>query len=575
MEIAPAEALGNREFNADRPSRTAIAISPDGNTVVFSARRGNVLQLYRRALDRSESVAMPGTEGAIGPFFSPDGQWVGFWAQGKLKKVSLGGGPASTVCTPPQSPSPPWGASWGSAGTIVFVQGDLMQVPAAGGTPQTLLKHDPAKNESFSTPAFLPDGKTLLFTVRPSNNWEEAQVVARRVDSGAQSVLFKGGADARYVPTGHLVYMQNAALMAVPFDARRLELTGSPVAILDGVMQAVNERNAGAETGMGQFAISASGNLVYATGGIFPPQINTLLSVDRKGASTELKTPPAGYLGLRISPDGQKLAVFKLGATSRAADVWVLDTSRGTSARLTSEGSNDWPLWSPDGKRILFTGVADRQIMSVAADGSGATEPAMKEKAEAIPASWSADGKWLAYLVFRDGRDQIWTSPMSAEGEPKPFLASPNFSYTHATFSPDGRWIAYGSNESGANEVYVQAFPGPGEKHSISNGGGTEPLWNPNGRELFYTVGAVGNKPKMMAVDIAPGVSFKAGPPHLLFEGTWGNTTPLRDYDIAPDGQHFIMARGDEVPDQKVTRLNVVLNWFDELKKRAPRAADK
>jgi serine/threonine-protein kinase len=575
MEIAPAEALGNREFNADRPSRTAIAISPDGNTVVFSATRGSVLQLYRRALDRPEAVAMPGTEGAFGPFFSPDGQWVGFWAAGKLKKVPLGGGPASTICTPPPSLATPWGASWSSAGTIVFIEGDLMQVPAAGGTPQTLLKPDAAKGENFSTPAFLPDGKTLLFTVRSSDNWEDARIIARRLDSGAQSVLFKGGADARYVPTGHLVYMQNAVLMAVPFDARRLELTGSPVAILDGVMQAVNEPNAGAETGMGQFAISASGRLVYASGGIFPPRIDALFSVDRKGAPTELKAPRAGYGGLRISPDGQKLAVFKLAATSRAADVWVLDTSRGTSARLTSEGANFCPLWSPDGKRILFAGGADRQIMSVAADSSSAIEPAMKEKADAIPASWSADGKWLAYVVFGDGHFQIWIRPMSGEGGPKPFLESQQFSYTHATFSPDGRWIAYQSNESGAAEVYVQAFPGPGEKHSISNGGGGQPAWNPNGRELFYTARADGNKQKMMAVDITPGVLFKAGTPHLLFEGPWQSSNPVRDYDITPDGQHFIMARQEEFPDQKVTRLNVVLNWFDELKKRAPRAADK
>ena len=578
MDIAPAEALGgNREFNTDHPSRPAIAISPDGNTVVFSARRGGVFQLYKRTMDRLEAAAMPGTEGAIGPFFSADGQWIGFWARGKLMKISLNGGPAAAICDVLPGGAI-WGASWSVANSIVFAVArgtSLMQVPAVGGTPQTLLRSDTAKGEIYASPEFLPDGKTLLFTVRTSDNWEEAQIVVRRLDTGLQRTLFKGGADARYVPTGHLVYMLNAVLMTVPFDARTLELTGPRVAILDGVMQGVNEPNTSAETGMGQFAISASGSLIYASGGIFPPWPAELVSVDRKGTQKELKAPRENaYYNLRLSPDGQRLAVARPSATSRLTDIWVVDMSRGTLTRLTSQGTNSQPLWSPDGKRILFGGgIAGQQIFSVAADGSGAVEPVVTSKNLVRPASWSRDGKWLAYLEYRDGNYQIWTRPMSGEGEPRQFLSSPRFSYTDAEFSPDGRWMVYVSNESGANEVYVQAFPGPGDRHQISSrGGNSNPMWAPNGRELFYTGRKVGENGPMMAVDVAQGAAFKAGTPHMLFEGSWQVSAVVRSYDMTPDGQHFVMSRPGEIPDQKVTKLNVVLNWFDELRKRAPRS---
>jgi len=345
------------------------------------------------------------------------------------------------------------------------------------------------------------------------------------------------------------------------------------VATVDGVMQAVNEPNSFFETGMGQFAISASGSLVYASGGIFPLLLYTLVSVDRKGAQTELNAPKGGYFGLRISPDGQRLAVSKFSGTSRASDIWVLDTSRGTSTRLTSQGTDFWPLWSPDGKRILYMGgTGGLQILSVLADGSGAIEPVTTGKAE--PASWSADGKWLAYLEYRDGLYQIWTRPMSGGGEPKQVSARPGFHYMDAEFSPDGRWMAYSSNESGASEVYVQAFPGPGDKYPISTGGGFNPVWGRNGRELFYLTPAGRGKLRMVAVDIQPGATFQAGPPRVLIEGLWPwlKTAPLRSYDITPDCQHFIMARPEEIPDQRVTKLNVVLKWFDELKKRAPRS---
>ncbi|MGD1095305.1 MAG: hypothetical protein ABSB35_25345 [Bryobacteraceae bacterium] len=514
-----------------------------------------------------------GTEGAEEPFFSPDGKSVAFFAGGKLKKIAMSGGPPVTICDLPGTRFAAFGASWSSTDDIVFAVGSagLMHVPAGGGTPQVLLKSDPAKPaETYSSPQFLPGEKNLLFTVRASDNWDEAQVIARRLDTGDQRTLIKGATDARYVPTGYLVYMQNAVLMAAPFDAGRAQLTGSPVAMLDGVMQSVNMPNATYESGMGQFAFSASGSLIYASGGIAPFTGGILVRVDRQGVPTELKTPKGRYLHGRVSPDGQRFAASRGAETNRTSDIWTIDINTGSSTRLTSDGAGGLLLWSPDGKRIIFRGK-NGQLLSIAADGSGSVE-SVTASTSAIPASWSGVGRRLAYLELHDGQNQIWTRPMPGPGEPQRFAES-RFRLWDADFSPDGHWITYSTNESGTDEVYVQAFPS-GEKHRISTAGGVNPAWARNGRELFYIQPArSADKDAMMAVDFAMGGTYKIGAPHQLFEGPLDVTAPTRNYDVTPDG-HFIMLRSsEEPPDQSVTKLNVVLNWFDELKKRAPRSA--
>jgi len=575
MDIAPAEMLGGTASLVSRPSRTAIAFSPDGRTVVFSASRGNITQLYRRALDSSQAAAMPGTENAVYPFFSPDGEWLGFQAGNKLMKISMNGGPPEIVC---DLTGFIFGASWGSANTIVFaspVGTGLMRVAAAGGAPQMLLRADSAKGEVYSSPEWLPDEKTILFTVRTSDDWNDARIVARRLDTGQQHELIRG-ADPRYIPTGHLIFMRNAVLMAVPFDDRRGQLTGQPVALLEGVMQAVDTISTGSETGMGQFAVSSTGNLIYASGGIYQKPVFTLVRVDRKGAMTELSERRATYLGLRVSPDGQKLAYMAPPDNSLRSDVWSYDMLQGPGTRLSSQGNNDWPIWPPDGKRLLFASGhrGNLTIVSVAADGSDAAEPLFTKgqaSGDEYPASLSPDGKWLAYIMFNNGNFQIWVRPTNGEGEPRQFPGS-RFSLMDAEFSPDGRWMTYSSNESGAPEIYVQAFPGPGEKHRVSTNGGRNPVWARNGRELFYLVPVGTGRLRMMEVDVVPGDTFKAGTPRVLFEGNWQLSQPMRSYDITPDGKYFIMARTEPLPDQRVTRLNVVLNWFDEVRKRAPRS---
>jgi serine/threonine-protein kinase len=574
MDTAPAQMLGPEE-QCCRPSYTSLALSPDGRTVVFGgvAASSNPVQaqLYKRTLDKGSAVGLAGTEGANQPFFSPDGEWVGFSAGGKLKKVSLAGGPPVTICdVPADAPhSGIWGASWSTNGAIVFAHQDkgLMDVPSSGGTPKLLAQSSQAN--LYSAPEFLPDGKTVLLTLRTSD-WESAQIVARRVDTGEQRVLLKGGASARYVPTGHLVYLQSGVLMAIPFDARRLQLTGPPVALIDGVMQSINMDSVDLESGIGQFAISRSGNLIYADGGVHPLFSSTLVRVDRKGVATPLNAPSAKpYAQPRLSPDGSRLAV-SVQRENIAADIWVLDPKAKTGTRLTSHGINFYPLWSPDGKRILYSGGSGRmQLLEVPSDGSGGGEPVMSGLTLLVPASWPAEGLPLVYLAGQE-HWEIWSRPMSRAGKPKRFLET-GFQLPDAELSADGRWIAYVSNESGAEEIYVQAFPGPGEKHRISTAGGLNPAWARNGRELFYLEPQASGSVTMMAVDFAAGSAFHAGAPHTLFEGHFRRAHPRRNYDVDPDGQHFIMLRPAEtLHEEHVSRLNVVLHWSEELKRRAP-----
>jgi len=327
-------------------------------------------------------------------------------------------------------------------------------------------------------------------------------------------------------------------------------------------MQSVNMPNGGYENGMGQYAVSASGDLIYVPGGVSPSFLYSLVRVDRKGVETEIGAPKAGYGGPRVSPDGQRLVTGRGRDNSRISDIWVVDLSNGSSTRVTNnpEGAG-YPIWSPDGKRIL---VGD---LSIASDGSGATEK-LNLPGVMFPSSWVGDQ--IAYLQLQtvpSRQMQVWTKSTSGQSEAKRFSES-QASLRDPSLSPDGHWMVYTSNESGDSAVYVQAFPS-GEKHKVSSDRATNPVWARNGRELFYLAFDQTSKVTVMAVDFTPGGAFKAGAPHALFSGEYAVTTPLRNYDVTPDG-HFIMTRVLPPPDQRVTKMNVVLNWFDELKNRAP-----
>ena len=509
----------------------------------------------------------------ISPFFSPDGQWVGFATRNKLKKVALSGGPPIELCDMTVAGAF-YGASWGTAGVIAFSSPGLRTVSESGGTPD-----QPLPNIGALAPAMLPDGQTVLFTEVLSNGkWESAHVDAINLKTKQRKTLLTNAADARYSATGHLVFMRNAALLAVPFDAIRVEVTGAAVPLLAGVMQSTNAPNSAGETGMGQFAVSASGTLIYAAGDRFPSQTSTLVRVDRKGAETTL-AEIKGYLGrLRLSPSGTRVVAFQTGDGSRASDLWMYEIPSGTPTRLTATGEARWPLFSADGKSVTFEAYGTSPgIYSLALGGGNAPQIVMdgKDNRGLTAASWSTYGKWLAYLQYVNvggGIRQIFVRPVrdsTLGGEPRRFSPS-TFNQTHADFSPDGHWIAYVSPESGTSEVYVQPFPGPGEKHRISTAGGTSPAWSRNGRELFYLrQPSRASTSSMMTVDVSTTGDFKAGVPRLLFEGPYLGSTPLRSYDVTADGQ-FIMSREQRPPDQPVTRLNVVLGWAETLSARAP-----
>jgi serine/threonine-protein kinase len=539
-----------------------VALSPDGTHLVYAAIQGGAQQLYLRAMDSLETRPIPGTEGAINPFFSPDGQWLGFFAVNKLKKVSVSGGAAMTL----GDALAPRGASWGSQGMIAFAPttfSALQQVPNAGGAPQPLTRVEKGEN-THRWPEFLPGGKALVFAAAQTNsNWTNAQVAVQSVGTGERRNLIQG-TYPRYAPSGHLIYAQGGSLMAVPFDLQRLAATGGAVPAVEGVLQSPS-------SGAAQYSFSTTGSLVYASGGLHATQ-RRFVWVDRKGVEQALPASAHPYRSPRLSPDGRRLAVT---IEESESNVWLYELARDTLTRLTFQGNiNLVGAWTPDGKRIAFQSSKEGpgNLFWQLADGSGGLERLATSDYPQTPNSWSADGQLLAFIENNPATGyDIWVlrmgDPSAGSGQVRkaqPFLRTP-FNESAPRFFPDGRWLAYTSNESGRFEIYVQPYPGPGGKWQISTEGGTEPVWNPNGRELFYRSGD-----KMMAVDIATQPGFAAGTPRTLFEGRYEPTpATFPNYDVSPDGQRFLMLKPTEQA-QAPTQINVVLNWFEELKRRVP-----
>ena len=542
-----------------------MALSPDGTQLAYVARQNGNQQLYLRAMDSQDAKPIPGTEGAVNPFFSPDGQWVGFFAGGNLKKVSVSGGAAMTLAIAALAR----GASWGSQRMIAFsptTDGALQQMPDAGGTPQLLTRLGKG-DISQRWPEFLPGGKAVIFAASANtSNWANAQVAVQSLVTGERRNLIQGGTNPRYAPSGHLVYSQGGSLMAVPFDPQRLAVTGPPVAVIERVLQS-------SVIGVAQYSFSSTGSVVYIPGGIQSAQ-SRLVWVSRNGAAQPLVAPVRPYRGPRLSPDGRRVAV---AIEEQETQTWLYDLSQETLTRLTFEGSANYnPVWTPDGKRIAFNSNKEGVPVNLfwqLADGSGGLERLTTNQYGQAPMSWSPDGQVLAFIEINPttGRD-IWTLQMGEAsvgsrrvGKAQPFLRTPS-TESAPRFSPNGRWLAYSSDESGRFEIYVQPYPGPGGKWQISTEGGTEPVWNPNGRELFYRSGD-----KMMAVFVTTQPSFSVAKPKMLFEGPFEPApTTFPNYDVSPDGQRFLMLEPSEQGQAAPTQINVVLNWFEELKRRVP-----
>jgi Tol biopolymer transport system component len=466
------------------------------------------------------------------------------------------------------------GGSWGEDGTIVFapdVRVSLSKVSSAGGTPQPLIVLDKQTGEITQRwPQVLPGGKSVLFTSsKTGGNYEDADMVVYSIASGQRKVVQHGGSHARYLPSGHLVYLHQGTLFAVPFDLKRLEVTGQPVPVLEGVVTVPGN-------GGGQFSFSETGNLVYVAGrgGI---QNKSVYWMDQQGKFTPLREIPADYYQPAFSPDGKRLALGMFDGKSTAA-VWVYEWDRDILTRLTfSDYDDNYPVWTPDGQRITYTshGTGEFALYWKRADGSGEPLRLAAGKAVKYPHSWRLDGKVLAFEQLNpDTSWDIMTLAVEGDeksgwkvGEPKPFLNTP-FAERNPAFSPDGRWVAYSSDESRNFEVYVRPFPGPGGKWEISTGGGDYPTWSRNGKELFYCM----EDGKIMVANYATsGDSFHADKPQLWSPGQINCSSFALDFDLHPDGKRFAVLRAGgtgEVP--KVDKVSFIFNFFDELRRKVP-----
>jgi len=544
----------------------SIAISPDGTRVAFAGNRDGRTQVYLRQFGQLEIKPIQGTLGGTGPIFSYDGKWLAFHHVGSrtFKKVALSGGAPVTMF--------PYEAggdgSWERDDTIIYhaqYPGAILRTAAAGGSTRVLTKLELNKEEKLHTcPQLLPGGKALLFTSVRSGmeTYDDARIEAQVLSTGERRVLVEGGICGQYSPTGHLVYARSGTLLAIPFDPKRLTVTGSPVPVLEGVSM-------GLATGSAQFALSASGTLAYGAGTALGGN-RTVVWVDRQGNVERVPLPPRCYLHPRISPDGQKIAIEVEGPTH---DFYVHELGRGVLTRMTLDGSSHWPVWTPDGQRISFRiwGQGGFTMWWMPADRSAAPERLTNIGIMQSPASWTPDGKVLAFTqVSPDTGPDVYVLPLD-DPQRKPIpLAHSKFAEGSPRFSQDGHWIAYTSNESGRNEIYVQSYPGPGPKIQVSTEGGSDAVWKPAGDELYYR-----NRTKMMAVAVKTKPSFVPGAPRVLFEGVYAEGTSSAcgppgptssNYDVSANGERFLMIKDSET-DSVATQVNVILNWSEELKR--------
>ena len=529
-----------------------LAISPDGTRLVYSANQ----QLYLRTMDQMEATPLRGTEGGHTPFFSPDSEWVGFQSQAELKKIPIGGGAPVSLC----NANLIYGARWGADDTIVFGQPGIgiLQVSANGGTPEVLVPLE-APGETIYGPQVLPGGNAVLFTHRVGSTWDDAHIVVYSLESGERKVLIDGGGDARYVPSGHLVYVLGETLFAVRFDVDRLEVIGGSVPMVEGVMGSLGSR------GAAQFSFSDTGSLVYLSG--LALDNRTLVWVGRDGREEPLTAEPRRYTYPRMSPDGTQLA---LDVRDQENDIWIWHFERETLTRFTfGAGSEHYPAWTPDGRRVAFDSTRDgpRNIYWKSADGTGVVEQLTESEMAPTPYTFSPDGE---RLVFRETEPGAGPSVgvLLRDGSSEKLLSA-EYNQINAEISPDGGFLAYQSNESGRDEIYVRPFPDvEAGRWQISASGGTQPLWARDGQELFYR--APGGE--LVAVRIRTDPSFVPSKAevvvseHSYFAGLSGRT-----YDISPDGTRFLMIKvGGPDDEASPTELILVQNWFEELERLVP-----
>ena len=574
--VAPADEIGGTN---GRPTRPSFALSPDGRTLVFSAVEKGRRGLYLRPLDQLVATLIPGTDDAVAPFFSPDGQSIGYWASGQIRRVPLGGGPSVPIVAAAQL----FGISWGEGDLIVYAgsNGGLLEVPASGGNATQLTTPDIDRGEfTHRLPHVLPGGDAVLFTLTRSRftRWDEAETWVHSRRTRTAKLLITGGADARYVSSGHLLYVREGALLAVPFDLDRLEVTGGAVGVVPDVMQAAYIAGLPNETGAMQASVSATGTLAYIPGGTHKPTEYSVLQFDRAGQGGPLAIPPQDFRTLRISPDGTSMVLASVG---RDRGLWLYGFARETFGRLTAAGASLSPIWARDGQRIAYSiGTSGDNLHWTRADGPASSEPLVKSPLNLVPAAWAPGDRQLYYYSIPSeqfGAPTLWMKDLTDGSEPRAVVrALPMLG--GVDLSPDGRWIAYHSAESGQQQVYAEEVPGPGRRIPITSTGGGSPVWRADGRELFYARptregqarGAGPFDVALMAVTVTAGPTLSFGPPRQLFAGRFSMNNPDRAFDVSPDGQRFLMLQPRPRAPDVITSMNVVQNWVAELQRSAP-----
>jgi len=528
-----------------------LAISPDGRTLLY----GSEGRLHVRPIDRIEAEPVVGSDFAESPFFSPDGQWIGFARGGALWKMLIGGGPAIKIV----DASIIFGAGWGETGDIIFAAaiGDagLRRVSAEGGVAEQLTTIAANSLETAHLwPQVLPGGDLVMFTVvGPSFGWDNARIDVQSIETGERWTAIEEGAYGRYVSPGHIVYAQaTGTLLAVPYDINRREVTGPAVPALAGVRVAVSG-------GAASFAVSDNGTLAFVRGNT--SEMRLLHWVDREGTRLSQLGPPLNPLSqFALSPDGRRVALTIRQPNND--DIWLADAANGERERFTFDAAEDeTPIWSADGRRIAYSSAGmgqTRRIYVKDVDAGSGPTLVYTGRRHLHLTSWSPDGRWLAFdeLHSESNRSDIWVLDADST-EHLISVAATTADEAGAVFSPDGRWLAYYSDESGRLEIYVVSFPALGGKRQVSTDGGGVPKWAAAGNELFYR-----SRTGLMAARVSTEGTFSREVPRLLFEA------PMREYDVAPDGQRFLISVPN--PDAPAREIQVVVNWLEELKERVP-----
>jgi serine/threonine protein kinase/Tol biopolymer transport system component len=566
IEAPPDFVLGEDDFRTSLPTRPPMVFAPDGRSLIIQAARAGRPQLFIRPLDRPDARPIPGTEDAHGPFVSPDGKWIGFWAANELRKVPIEGGTPTVICSM-RSPLGPYGVAWSADNMILFGDfqtGRLMRVSANGGTPVAVTPL-PSVGWRHVSPVLLPDGKRVLFAEIGDATATKGRLMVQTLDGSDPRLVLASASDGRLLPSGDLVFMRIGTLMTVHFDLSRAEVRGNPIVVLGGVMQRGLTPRMGANSAAGMFAVSSQGTLAVIRGGLIGNDVGRSLTWLTRDGHASTADPASGRpsgteMASRISPDGSRAIVVVITPMRREA--WIADWTRDMWTACADCDSDGVPIWSPDGRRVVVH--RDGALVEHTLDGSALDRMLVREPGYSlVPAEWLSDNR----IVYQSAREIPRVEIKVLEpGATAGRVVIPLGVGTDPAVSSDRNWLAYTTNTRPPT-VVVQAFPGPGPRIQVSAGSGVNPRWSPDGKTLYYLKNDPGGA-MLYAADVATGTGLSVGRARLLFqrpgpEDCW----PFRCYDLSPDGQRFLFRERIDVQPTSVTRIDLIQNWMATLPK--------